>query len=625
MRRRLPIGAECTGLSGVHFRLWAPNRRRVEVVLERGPGAGGVHALAAESGGYFQVRVPEAADGTLYGFRLDGSSRVFPDPASRAQPDGPHGLSRVVDPSRFEWSDVDWRGASPKDQLIYEMHIGTFTREGTWAAAARQLPELAGLGVTLLEIMPIAEFPGRFGWGYDGVNLFAPTRLYGSPDDARAFVDRAHSLGLGVILDVVYNHVGPDGDYLREFSEQYFSDTHATDWGVAINYDGPGSGPVRERVIANAAYWVEEFHFDGLRLDATQDIHDSSQSHILLEIGRAVRKAGGERRTFIVAENEPQNARLVRPADAGGYELDALWNDDFHHTAHVALTGHREAYYSDYGGTPQELVSAMKYGFLYQGQRYAWQKGPRGTASLDLEPRRLIAFLENHDQVANTARGQRAHELGSPGRYRALTTATLLGPNTPMLFQGQEFAASAPFLYFADSNAELAPKVRAGRREFLAQFPSLATPEASAVVPAPEDVATFERCKLDFSQRTLHAAAYALHRDLLALRRGDGVLGGRSVGIDGSVLTPDAFLVRFFASDHADRLLIVNLGRDTALAHAPEPLLAPPTDMQWELIFSSENPSYGGGGTPPCQRNGGEWHLQGEAAVVLRAVQKDPS
>jgi maltooligosyltrehalose trehalohydrolase len=522
-----------------------------------------------------------------------------------------------VDPGRFEWTDAGWRGAGPRGQVLYEMHIGTFTPEGTWESAARELGALAETGITLLEVMPVAEFPGRFGWGYDGVGLFAPTRLYGDPDAFRRFVDRAHALGLGVILDVVYNHLGPDGNYLKAFAPEYFSERHQTEWGEALNYDGESSGPVREFFVANAGYWIEEFHLDGLRLDATQSIFDSSPVHVLAEVGSRVREAARGRATFLVAENEPQLTRLVRPPSEGGYGLDALWNDDLHHAAVVALTGHREAYYSDYGGTPQEMVSAMKYGYLYQGQWYGWQKQPRGTPTFGLKPWAFVSFLENHDQVANSDRGLRLHQRTSPGRWRALTALVLLGPETPMLFQGQEFASSRPFLYFADHEAELAALVREGRRTFLTQFPSLAQPEMLDRVPAPEESSTFERCKLDHGERTTHAEACALHRDLLRLRREDPVLGRQGEhGFDGAVLSPHAFVLRWFGGEGGDRLLVVNLGSELHLARAPEPLLAPPAGARWTAVWSSEHPRYGGHGLLPF-RTDGDCRIPPECALLL--------
>jgi len=616
--RRLPVGAEVVR-GGVHFRVWAPERRRVRVRLEDEAGAAlEEHALACEPGGYHAVLVAGVDDGARYRLLLDDDSQPYPDPASRRQPDGPHGASMVVDPSRYRWRDAGWPGPTRGGQVLYELHVGTFTREGTWRAAARQLAELAALGVTIVEMMPVAEFPGRFGWGYDGVDLFAPTRLYGTPDDLRSFVDEAHQVGLGVILDVVYNHFGPDGNYLSKFSAHYTSTRHTTEWGDPLNFDGEHCAAVREFVVANAGYWIDEFHLDGLRIDATQAVHDDSPTHVLAEIGHRVREAARGRGTVLVGENEPQHARLVRPVAEGGLGLDMLWNDDWHHSAVVALTGRDEAYYSPHKGAPQEFVSAAKYGFLYQGQTYFWQRRRRGTPTVGLEPSQFVTFIENHDQLANSTLGRRCHELASPGRFRAVTALLLLGPQTPMLFQGQEFAAASPFFYFADHGPELAGKVAEGRRQFLMQFASTATPEVRPLLPEPHDPATFERCKLDFADRARHAATYALHRDLLRLRREDVCFARQEPGyVDGAVLGDAAFVLRFFGDAGDDRLLVVNLGRQLHLPSAPEPLLAPPLGMRWRAIFSTEDPRYGGLGTPPLDTTEAGWQLPAESAVAL--------
>ncbi len=622
--RRLPIGAETQADGSVHFRVWAPRRRVVEVVLEGDAATGETAAarpvalpLQAENDGYFSGLVSGVATGSLYRFRLDGEATLFPDPASRAQPQGVHGPSQVVDPTSFPWTDRGWHGVERLGQVLYEMHIGTFTPEGTWQAAMKELPELATLGITVLEIMPVAEFPGRFGWGYDGVDLFAPTRLYGEPDDFRRFVDHAHAAGLGVILDVVYNHLGPDGNYLGQFSPHYATALHATEWGEAINFDGAHSGPVREFFIANAGYWIEEFHLDGLRLDATQRIFDSGPEHILAAITDRVRLAAKDRHTFVSAEADHQDARIVRTRAQGGYDLDGVWNDDFHHSARVALTGHTEAYYSRYRGTPQELLSAVKWGFLYQGQRSRGMKVPRGTPALDLRPTAFVTFLENHDQVANSSDGRRLHAQTDPRQYRALTALFLLSAGTPLLFQGQEFASSRPFLFFADHHEELAKLVAKGRAEGLCEFPRIATAAIQAQLALPHDLLTFQRSKLDHSERQLHAQAYALHRDLLQLRRKEPLFQRRMSGVvDGAVLGPEALALRFFGDGAGDRLLLVNLGRDLDLDPAPEPLLAPPEGRDWRIMWSSEDPRYGGGGTPPVQGDDG-WRLLGRAAVLL--------
>jgi maltooligosyltrehalose trehalohydrolase len=497
------------------------------------------------------------------------------------------------------------------------MHIGTYTPDGTYAAASEHSQRLAELGINLIEIMPVAEFPGRFGWGYDGVNLFAPTRLYGTPDDLRSFVDKAHALGIGVILDVVYNHLGPDGNYLKEFSGHYFTDRHKNEWGQAINFDDKDSGPVREFFVSNAAYWIDEFHLDGLRLDATQQIFDCSKEHVLSEINRAVRKAAGSRRTYLTAENEVQDARLVRPPERGGYGLDALWNDDFHHTARVALTGKRDAYYVDYKGTPQELVSAVKRGFLYQGQWYGWQKKTRGEPALDLKSVQFIQFIENHDQVANSLQGHRVWQLTSPGKFRAMTALLLLSPQTPMLFQGQEFADSTRFVFFADHHPELARLVAAGRKEFVRQFRAITDPDAQPCIPDPGSEEAFLACKVNHQDREKNSNVYAMHRDLLRIRRDDPVISNaQTAEVDGAVLGADALLLRFFGENGDDRLLLVNLGRDLSLSPAPEPLLAPPEETQWELKWSSESACYGGCGTIPLHPDE-RWELPAETAMLL--------
>jgi maltooligosyltrehalose trehalohydrolase len=584
----------------------------VEAVLDSGEAV----KLEREPGGYWSGTHPAAGPGALYRFRLDGGG-TFPDPASRFQPRGPHGPSQVIDPAQFQWSAAAWKGPSLEGQVIYEMHIGTFTREGTWEAARRQLPELAAFGITALEIMPVADFPGRFGWGYDGVLHFAPVAIYGTPDDFRSFVDEAHRLELAVLLDVVYNHIGPDGNYLKQYSGDYFTSKYECEWGEAINYDGDNSAPVREWATANAAYWASEYRLDGLRLDATQQIFDSSPSHIVTDIACAFRDAAHGRGTIVVAENEAQDSRLLRRAESAS-GVDALWNDDFHHSARVAVTGRKEAYYTDFLGRPQELISAVRHGFLFQGQLYHWQAKRRGTPALGMAPARFVLYIQNHDQVANSALGQRLDRLTSPGRLRALTALLLLAPGTPLLFQGQEFAASSPFFFFADHKPELRSLTHQGRIQFLSQFPSLARPEVRPLHADPGDPATLERSKLDLNERTTHAAAYRLHRDLLRLRREDPVFRAQKPGgVDGAVLGAEAFVLRYFGGNGDDRLLLVNFGVDLRLEPAPEPLLAPPGGRVWDVLWTSEDPQYGGIGSPPPDGPEG-WWLPGHATVALR-------
>jgi maltooligosyltrehalose trehalohydrolase len=502
--------------------------------------------------------------------------------------------------------------------IVYELHVGTFTAPGTYAAAAAALPALADLGISIVELMPVAEFPGEFGWGYDGVLPFAPSHLYGHPHELRAFVDAAHAAGVAVILDVVYNHLGPDGNYLRAFSNTYFR-TGATEWGDGFNLDGADAGPVREYLRANARYWISEFHLDGLRLDATQAILDRSPRHIIADVTDDVRASAPEQRTWTVAENEPQDPTLLEPASDGGGGVDAMWNDDFHHAAHVALTGRREAYFTDYLGSPQEFVSAARHGFLYKGQRYRWQDKNRGTAAVDPAPRRLVAFLENHDQVANSRFGQRLSAITHPGLWRTMTALLLLGPWTPMLFQGQEFGSSAPFLYFADHAGDLAAAVRRGRQTFLGQFArwrDLALED----IPDPAAEATFRRCKLDGRERETHSTARELHRSLIALRRGDFAFADAAFVVDGAVVAPSAFVLRYSrrgAPPSADdRLLVINMAGEVLMSALSEPLLAPPPASRWVVTWSSHAPAVGGDGDVDPFRPDG-WYLPATAALVM--------
>jgi maltooligosyltrehalose trehalohydrolase len=609
------VGPQITAI-GARFRVWAPTAESVWLV----PADGSREAvkLEREDAGFFCAELAAVKAGLRYRFRLDDRG-PYPDPCSRFQPEGPHGPSMLVDPAAHAWSDRGWRGVEATGQVMYEMHIGTFTSAGTFDAAIAELAELKALGVTVLEVMPVCEFPGRWNWGYDGVNLYAPFHGYGDYDAFKRFVDAAHALGLAVVLDVVYNHIGPDGNYLACFSPDYFTDRYENEWGDAINFDGPDAGPVRAYFIDNAAYWIREFHLDGLRLDATQSIHDAGTPHVLAELSQRARAAAGSRSILITAENEPQDIRCVLPVDRGGFGLDAMWNDDFHHSARVALTGRHDGYLHDYRGRAQEFVSMVKRGFLYQGQYYPWQAKPRGTPVTDEPAWAFITFTQNHDQVANTLHGERVHRITSPGRNRALTALMLLAPQTPLLFMGQEFASDTAFTFFADHNPELSAKVHAGRREFLQQFTAYASPEAQARVPDPVAEQTFLDSKLDFSYRETHAEVYNLHRDLLRLRREDPVMRRQDrKGIDGAVLAERAFVLRWFSAQHGDRLLLVNLGDELELEPPAEPLLAPPGGGGWTLLWSSDDPRYAGHGViEPCTDSG--WRLSGESATLLGA------
>ena len=627
--RRLPVGVELSPEGrGAHARVWAPARKHVAFVqLEGEPRE---IELQPDGDGYFAAAIPEARAGTLYKFRLDRESDLFPDPVSRSQPQGVHGPSEIVDPHAFRWTDDAWQGLTATGNVLYELHVGTFTEAGTFVAVIERLPYLRDLGVNVIELMPVNAFGGRWNWGYDGVYQFAPTHNYGTPDDLRRLIDAAHAQGIGIILDVVYNHFGPDGNYLERYSSQYFSQKHKNDWGKQINFDGDGSAGVREYFVANARHWIEEYHFDGFRFDATQAIIDESPRHVLADICMAARQAAGERSIYLINENEPQHTRLVRPQETGGIGMDALWNDDFHHAARVAMTGRRDAYFTDYNGTPQELLSAVKWGYLYQGQIYRWQQKRRGTPGLDLPPTAFVNYIQNHDQIANYAHGERLTRHTSLQHLRTITALLLLAPQTPMLFMGQEWAATSRFLYFADHCDPLPGLIAEGRKREMSQFASVGSAEVLAALPAPCDPATFQRCKLDWSEldREEHQQMLRLHRDLIRLRREDPIL--RRVqnrgDIDGAVVD-SAFVIRFFGQDDDDRLLLINLGSDDDLQIVPEPLLAPPMGMRWTTLLSTESARYGGNGYLYPETRGESWRLPGEnwrllsrCATVLRAA-----
>ena len=613
MNRRFPIGAESEE-NGTDFRVWVPESDRVLLYIDKADryGLRQLNEMTREQSGYFSIYIPQMRAGMRYGFVVGDDSRPLPDPVSRYQPEGPHGFSEVIDRS-FAWNDKDWKGIEKHNAVLYEMHAGTFTREGTWEAAGKFLPYLADTGITVIELMPVADFAEGFGWGYDGVNLFAPNRMYGTPVEFKTFIDRAHAIGIGVILDVVYNHVGQEGNYLKIFSPYYFTDRYPNEWGEAVNFDGPLSGPVREYFISNAAYWTVEYHIDGLRFDATQQIFDNSKCHIVKEICDSMRSAAGTKKLFIVAENEPQDVALVKYNG-----IDSLWNDDFHHSAMVSLTGHSEAYYSDYKGSAQELVSAIKYSFLYQGQIYSWQKKPRGTSTYGMSHHSFIHFLQNHDQIANSCGGMRVHMLSSMAKYRAMTSLLLLGPQLPLLFQGQEFASSSPFYFFAGHTQKFKAPTAEGRRKFLSQFESIANVNGP-LVPDPYTEEAFRRSKIDIEEHRKNAGIYALHRDLLSLRREDPViLGEKRKAIDGAVVGRDLFVIRYFGSiDDDDRLLIFNMGSDAVLNPVPEPLMAPSGRHTWKMKWYSEAPVYGGSGVPTVLRENAWWKIAGNCAFLM--------
>jgi len=602
---------------GVRFRVWAPKASRVEVVVAGGGPADETSApLERGAEGVHQGVVRGIGAGARYRYRLDGDG-PFPDPASRFQPEGPHGPSAVIDPA-FAWRAAGWPGLRPEGLVIYELHVGTMTPEGTFEALIGQLPELARLGVTAIELMPVAECPGRWNWGYDGVDLYAPNHNYGRPDDLKRLVDAAHQAGLGALLDVVYNHLGPDGNYLRRFSDDYFTARHKTLWGDALNYDGPNSRFVRDYVIENACYWLTEFRFDGLRLDASDAIIDDSPTHLLAELGERARAAAG-RPVVLIAEEARNEVRTIRPLAAHGHGLDGVWADDFHHAVRVFLTGEQGGYYADYEGSTEEIARTLEGGFLYQGQPSRRTERPRGTPVTDEPATAFVFAIQNHDQVGNRAYGERLHHVIDAGRYAVASALLLLAPETPLLFMGQEFAASASFLYFTDHHPELGRLVTEGRREEFKGFPPFAHPELRETIPDPQAEETFRRSKLDLRERRTNAGLYRLYQELLRLRREDPVLRiqDRSRTRVDVVGAQTLVLHRWAGDEH--RLLVANFGPSVGIP-PDDPAFGGAPLAKAERLLSTAARRFGGGGQRAGVRGRGasaRLDVPARAAILL--------
>jgi maltooligosyltrehalose trehalohydrolase len=546
MRRKhsMPFGAEFLDDGKVRFRLWAPKAQRVDLNIANQKS----QVLSKLENGWFEL-VTHSPARSQYQFQIDGQIKV-PDPASRFQPSDVHGPSLVVDPAAFDWQDEHWHGRPWEEAVIYELHVGTFTPEGTFAAAEQRLDYLADLGITAVELMPVADFAGARNWGYDGVLPFAPDNCYGHPDDLKRLIQAAHRKGLMVFLDVVYNHFGPEGNYLRAYAPEFFTARHRTPWGDAINFDGPGSRVVRDFFIHNALYWLEEYHFDGLRLDAVHAIVDDSHPDILTELAKTVRArfsadginlnaavppAPKTRIVHLVLENDQNAARYLTPLESrrdasvkveqqtSPRLYDAQWNDDIHHALHVLITGETDGYYCDYSDQPiRHLGRCLAEGFSYQGQLSRLRNNtPRGEPSRDLPPTCFVSFLQNHDQVGNRAYGERILKLAEPGAVKAAMAILLLAPSPPLLFMGEEFGADTPFVFFCDFDGDLATAVTEGRRSEFARFERFSSPASRASIPDPNAETTFACSKLDWKilDEPTHQSWLSFHRDLLTLRR----------------------------------------------------------------------------------------------------------
>src|SRR2546430_1710050 len=596
MRRRhpMPFGAECLDDGNVRFRLWAPKAQRVDLCLANQE----PRALSKLEDGWLEL-VIHAPAGSRYQFEINGQTKV-PDPASRFQPSDVHGPSEVIDPAAFDWQDEHWRGRPWEEAVIYELHIGTFTPDGTFAAAEQRLDYLADVGITTVELVPIADFAGARNWGYDAVLPFAPDNCYGHPDDLKRLIQAAHRKGLMVFLDVVYNHFGPEGNYLRTYAPEFFTARHRTPWGNAINFDGPGSRAVRDFFIHNALYWLEEYHFDGLRFDAVHAIVDELKPDILTELAEAIRaKLGVDRLIHLVLENDQNAAHyltsLESRRDAGATAegdqrktprlYDAQWNDDIHHALHVLITGEADGYYCDYSEQPiRHLGRCLAEGFSYQGERSRHRNNaPRGEPSRDLPPTSFVSFLQNHDQVGNRAYGERINKLAEPKALKAALAILLLAPSPPLLFMGEEFGADTSFLFFCDFDGELAAAVTDGRRNEFARFERFSSPNTRASLPDPNAETTFTRSKLDWRSldEPTHQFWLTFYHDLLTLRRDTIVphlrnLSGRSGSF--TLGESNSLAVDWKLAGEVTLRLIANLSPDS---------VTPPAAPTRRLIYST--------------------------------------
>lgn len=609
----LPVGAHVTE-AGVVYRVWAPDHRTVRVAIGAGNEPVRWVELEQERDGYFSGLDPDGRAGELYRFEV-ANARV-PDPASRYQPLGVEGPSQVIDPREYNWITPGWRPPPMRGRVIYELHVGAFTAEGTFRAAVNRLDALVELGVNTVELMPLADFAGNRNWGYDGVMLFAPARCYGAPDDLRALVDAAHARGLAVVVDVVYNHLGPVGNVLPRFSRDYLHASRGNPWGQSINFDGPTAQPVREFFLQNACLWFDEYRVDGLRLDALHAIEDRSPTHIIAEIAAAAHVRGG----FVIGEDERNDVGAITPRTEGGWGLDALWADDFHHTMRVALTRQREAHFGSYTGRPNEWLATLREGWLYTGQVYPQWERPRGTPAAHVPPERFVICISNHDQVGNRPLGDRLHAVIRPEAYRALSMLLCLAPYTPMLFMGQEWAASSPFPYFTDHPGEVGAAIRAGR---LAEFRDRNAVYGADVLdrmPDPQAEMTFASAKLKWLERdtALHAPMLALYRECLRLRAGNAEFQSPprdTWTVDKAAR--DVLALRWGSPEH-DWLLLFSLTAPDERLVDPAAVV-PRVGCHWKLVLASNETRFGGPGVREATggENGGPV-LVSPGAMLLR-------
>jgi maltooligosyltrehalose trehalohydrolase len=597
---------------GVFFRTWTTGKKNVSVVAFSDEGSIVREVpMERESTGYYSVVDPASSSGTLYKYRLDGN--LVPDIASRFQPQGVHGPSQVVDGRSFLWTDSGWKPPALHELVIYELHVGTFTQEGTFNGVPARFDHLKGIGVNAIELMPIADFPGDRNWGYDGVSIYAPSRAYGTPDDLRTLVNAAHRAGLAVLLDVVYNHLGPDGNYMGVYSDHYFNAAHHTPWGAAFNLDGPDAAPIRNHFAENPLYWVKEFHIDGFRLDATHAIPDDSPKHLIQQIAEQTQGLG----SLVICEDPRNERKLILPRDSGGYGCDAVWADDFHHVVRVQMTHENEGYLGYFQGTMEELVKTMRQGWLFTGEL---QKDgiPRGTPGEDIEPVHFVHCISNHDQVGNRAYGDRLNQLISPAAYRAASALLLASPYTPMLFMGQEWASSSPFLYFTDHHDELGKGVTEGRRKEFADFSDFQDPAKRALIPDPQAMTTFTLSKLDWAQleREPHRETLTLYRDFLRFRRAN-LTDRRRGRWQVEQVSPTAIAIRYRRQGAGDLLIVAQLEANESILELENEHLRAPKGRRWEFVISTNEPAYGGRAAARLQSHAKEVLLTEPELIVF--------
>lgn len=612
---------------GTRFRVWSPTARSIDLIVEPSSlTSASVLPLQPADDGYFTGTFPDIPTGTRYQFRIDGLN-AHPDPASRFQPDGVHGPSQVVDPSLFRWTDADWTGLKMEDLILYEIHVGTFTPQGTFNGVREKLNALQDLGITAIELMPVADFPGNRNWGYDGVDLFAPARCYGTPDEMRLLVNEAHALNIGVFLDVVYNHLGPDGAYLGVFSPYYFSSRHKIPWGDAINFDDEHSRHARNFFIENALNWIHEYHIDGLRLDATHKMVDDSPTHFLKELAQKVHASHPkERSVLLIAEDDRNQSQLILPADEGGYGLDGVWADDFHHQMRRLLAGDDEGFFQDYSGNAQDLAQTIRQGWFYTGQKSVFMQRLQGTSTEGIPLEKFVHSIQNHDQVGNRAMGDRLHFAVNLASFRAASVLCLLSPATPLIFMGQEWGASTPFCYFTDHPKALGKAVTEGRLNEFRHFKAFSGPDAILSIPNPQALSTFVDSQLNWDERHQqpHAGMLNLYRDLINLRKTEPALKENSLAsFMIEACGENILVIKRRAADKSALLIVACLKEKEKTIIGTHAITRPPAGMRWDLLWTTEDAAFTDTPSRPqmtIEKENITLDFQGPCTLIFRAL-----